>query len=233
MSSTIDIDDFSFQHEGLRIFGTRRTVGKSKPTVLSLHGAGSSTRMRSSYLLTELADRGHSSVTLDFSGHGESEGSLSESSLELRLHQAIAACEYVGADVKVIIGSSMGAHVAATLIPHMGPQGLILFCPAAYAMEAQSVPFNEEFTEILRTPGSFKNSMAFRSVMGFSGQVRIFIGTDDQVIPEEVIEAYEVAGGTAVTVRRFIGVSHQIHAWLEEHQGERKEVIDAICRLVA
>jgi pimeloyl-ACP methyl ester carboxylesterase len=225
MSTVID---FSFEAEGNTLAGTRVTAQSDDPiSVLSLHGAGKATRKRIKYVLDELALHGLSSLCFDFSGHGESTGLLSESSLQTRLAEANAACDFFpDACPETIIASSMGAHVASRLASTKEIKNLILFCPAAYGKGSEQLKFDETFSEFIRKPGSFSDSLAFSSLKNFHGNLLIVLGSDDAVIPEEVVTSYfdSAAHAQRREVLRIPHAGHQIHTWLEEHPDDRDGV---------
>lgn len=66
------------------------TLGEPPVDLVWLHGGGRSTKERSVPMAEKLLALDISSVTFDHSGHGESTGSLSESSLTRRERQAQA-----------------------------------------------------------------------------------------------------------------------------------------------
>ncbi|MGO4391271.1 alpha/beta hydrolase [Variovorax sp. M-6] len=133
-----------------------RGASESFPRTLALHGGGSSTRQGFQPLLTSLAERGHSCAAFDFSGHGESSGDLADSSLSHRAEQALAVVEHLRMRRPVsMIASSMGGHVACTLIDSLAPTALVLYCPAAYEQAAQNLAFGPAFRQVIRATTSF------------------------------------------------------------------------------
>lgn len=128
------------------------------PTVVLLHGAGTSDKSRLTGLMTDFAARGHHALACDFSGHGDSSGALEDLSLRRRFRQARAVidqCVPAGAGL-VLIGFSMSGQTVADLVAHYGSRvaSIGLCAPAVYAARAWPVPFSAGFTEIIRTPGS-------------------------------------------------------------------------------
>jgi alpha-beta hydrolase superfamily lysophospholipase len=115
-------------------------------TVLSLHGAGPAGRERIGYLAQHLVSRGSGAFCFDFSGHGESTGKLQESSLVRRAVQAKAAIAFMPEFPTVLIGTSMGGHVASSIVPATRAKFLILFCPALYGDDCIDVRFDQRFT---------------------------------------------------------------------------------------
>ena len=107
--------DFTFQ---VGISFLKGTIDKPNPKTpvrwLSLHGAGTAHRGLVSYIAEHLASKEQALMRFDFSGHGESSGTLKESSLTSRLDEAKAALQFLDTSAGIcLIGSSMGGHVAA------------------------------------------------------------------------------------------------------------------------
>jgi pimeloyl-ACP methyl ester carboxylesterase len=202
-----------------------------KPIVLSLHGAGPSNRARAGYITERLCKSGVSSFRFDFSGHGDSSGTMAESSLAKRLTQARAAARFLDPNRKpILIGTSMGAHLAARLATEVEARSLILFCPAAYAAEAENVSFGSGFTELIRTPNSFRDSLAFAGVREFHGDCLIIIGDSDEIIPRPVLDAYYENASTARsrTLTKIKGAPHAIHAWIDKEPVAKEVVLRAV-----
>ncbi len=201
------------------------------PTVLSLHGAGKANRNRIGYLLERLIQNNMSSFCFDFSGHGESTGRLEQSSLPQRRQEAIAAYEYLDNDKPItVIGSSMGGHIAATLVDQLPIENLILFCPAAYARRAEDVCFDESFSQIIREPRSYLESLAFEKLQSYKGQLLLISGTEDKVIPVEILDNYLER---SVKAKRkellwINGADHQIHPWLQKNDDDLNCVLEKI-----
>jgi uncharacterized protein len=117
-------------------------AGLPNERALSLHGAGPAGRERFRYLAEHLVSRGSSAFSLDFPGHGESTGKLRESSLVRRAIQARAAIEFMPQFPTVLIGTSMGGHVASSIVAETRGKFLILFCPALYGDDCINVSFD-------------------------------------------------------------------------------------------
>jgi uncharacterized protein len=206
--------------------GAERLVGNiigpdrhAKPTVLFLHGAGQSSKERSNYLAVELAKRGISSFAFDFSGQGESSGRMKDSSLFKRVGEAREALSFLNLGEGItVVGSSMGAHVALELIPTTKIKCLLLFCPAVYDKRAFFLPFDRDFSKILRSQESWRNTKVFGLLKNFAGSLMIVIGEEDNVIPKAVIQSLE-SNALNATYKKTIwipGASHQIHLWLSD-----------------
>lgn len=213
-----DIAEFQVSFRGALLRGSiTRSAPGSVPRVLALHGGGRSTRQGFQPLLASLAERGFSSAGFDFSGHGESTGELSASSLSDRTRQALTVADHLKLPRPIsMIASSMGAHVACTLIDSLAPEALVLFCPAAYEPAAQDAAFGPAFQSVIRATTSFSSSPAFDALEGFGGRLLVVCGSDDLVIPKEVEREYVTRAQKAksVEVIRLAGVGHHILDWL-------------------
>lgn len=196
------------------------TKWEELPHVLSLHGAGPATKERVKYLAPLFLEKGFSMLAFDFSGHGESTGSLNESSLQKRIDEAHEAMKLLDPNAKLtVMGSSMGGHIALELLKTGRVENLILFCPAVYSDAAISLQFDQWFTEEIRKPDGWKSSSLFGELEKFTGRLIIVIWEEDNVIPQEVIGML-VASAKSITHRELIfvpGAWHAIHTWLEEH----------------
>lgn len=196
------------------------------------HGAGKSTKERAKEFFDEsLFDVVPSIVTFDFSGHGESTGELKKSSLKQRVLEAQTAIELFTTKEKLTVcGSSMGGYIALKMLALYDIKNLVLFAPAIYGKTALDVQFDEGFTEILREPESWGNSDVLEFLEKFPGNLLLFIGKDDEVIPSGVVDlinkhSVKVARKEII---RFDNCPHAIHAWLDSHPSEKKQVAEKI-----
>jgi pimeloyl-ACP methyl ester carboxylesterase len=204
------------------------------PDIFSLHGAGPSNRVRAQYIADFMSARSRSMLRFDFSGQGDSSGEMSGSSLSKRLFEAKSVAAHLSKEnPAVLIGTSMGAHIAVKLLPHIPVKSLILFCPAAYAAEAEDIPFTTHFTDILRQPASWKSSEIWNILSDFTGNVALFIGSEDAIIPDGVIEAYLsfCRHARSLYYRRIEGAPHNLHDWLGKHPDYQEKVLSEIERV--
>lgn len=227
-------EDFHFMADGQRLAATRIVAADApEPTVLVLHGYGATaTRHGVKYLLDPFAEHGYGSVTFEFSGNGDSTGVLAESSLSRRRDEALAAAQWLCPDVApVVIGTSMGAHLAAWTAPRLAPRGLVLFCPAAYPDHVADLKFDGS----LPRPGNYPDSPAYAGLREFSGDLLIVGARNDQVVPAAVIDGY-LASALAARSKEVIWLDdcdHFVHRWLPAQDSCRTAVIDAIVQLLA
>lgn len=162
---------------------------KAKPQILFLHGAGQATKERALPLMEKLTDEGISSFSFDFSGHGESSGKLSESSLKKRVMEAESALTFLQPDTWSICAFSMGGHIALELLKrHKCIKNIFLFYPGIYTQAAYNVPFDERFSTTIRRQDSWKEATVVNALDDFTGNLLIVIGKDDHIIPAGVIE---------------------------------------------
>ncbi len=226
-------EDFDFSANGQCLAATKiLDQDGAGPEILALHGLGeTSTRHRIRYLLEPLAAQGHGSITFDFSGNGDSTGALRTSTLRGRRVEALGAAAYLDKAVApVLLGTSMGAHLAASIVPEVRPRGLVLFCPAAYPGTAADQPFDGS----LARPGNYPDSPAYAGLREFEGDLLLLVADHDKVVAPAVIEGYLANAGRArsVEVMRF-DCDHFVHRWLPDQDARRDETVRAIARLLS
>lgn len=193
--------------------------------LLFLHGGGTATKERYRELQEFLLEKNIGSFAFDFRGVGESEGKFVDGSLQKRLIDAISAYNELKKHVDeiVIVGASMGGHVATQLSTSMESAALILLYPGAYAKEAEDKPLNEEFTYILRQENSWIDSPAFVAVENYKKPVLIMYGEQDTVVPMGVQEKYREL---VKTKGKFIVLKNAAHPFISpqiELQKKAKE----------
>lgn len=219
-------------------------------TVVLLHGAGIGDKARLAELGEDFRTRGHRVLALDFSGHGASSGDLAELSLDRRFRQAREAIDaYVPPGQSLVLtGFSMSGQTVADLAAHYGSRvaGIGLCAPAVYADAAWSEPFGAEpgapgtppgapvsrFTEILRTPDSWRGSRALDVFRALRTRVVLAVPEVDEVIPYAVTEAVAqaLAEGNEPRFTRLVfeGAHHRLGMWFKEHPAERGRFVDAV-----
>jgi len=186
-----------------------------------LHGAGESTKERCLPLARKLAEHGWRCLTFSYPGHGNSSGELLGSSLNERKELTYALMKELGfLSSKLLVGVSMGAHTAISLLEHLSPERLVLFVPAAYAAEAESVPFGPGFSDILRREKSYHLARSWDILPTYTGELATIEAGDDKVIPRDV---HELLHRHASGVRRKHHVTiqdseHQISFWLAKEE---------------
>ncbi len=201
-----------------------------REVALSLHGAGPAGRERISYLAEHLASTGSSLFCFDFAGHGESTGQLTELSLSRRSYQAAAALRVMQQRPTVLIGTSMGGHVATSVLTATAPDFLVLFCPALYGDESTDLPFDEQFTAAIRKPSSFEHSSLRRDLAGYAGKSLLLIGEDDRIIPPRVVEIYgkELQKEGQFRLLTLPGAPHNLHGWANQRAENKSAILSAV-----
>lgn len=202
--------------------------------LLFLHGAGTSDKDRVNYLIETLRPLGVEGFTFNFSGHGENKIPVEKSGLQKRVAEAESAIKkFKLAEPLHIVGSSMGGYIAVKLLEKYRVANLILFAPAFYDTRAYSTPFDQRFTQIIRQKNSWQSSDAFLLLKKFSGNVLVFIGKDDPVIPKDLISKLEENLLRAKTkeIIRIPNCTHAIHKFISEHEKWKTFVAEKISQL--
>jgi uncharacterized protein len=201
-----------------------------REVALSLHGAGPAGRERIKYLAEHLASNGSSLFCFDFSGHGESTGQLTESSLSRRSYQTAAALRMMQERPTVLIGTSMGGHVAASVLTATAPDYLVLFCPALYGDDSIDLPFDESFTAAIRKPANFEHCSLRRDLAAYSGKSLLIIGEDDRIIPPRVVEIYgkELGKEGQFKLLTLPGAPHNLHGWANQSAENKSAILRAV-----
>ncbi len=207
-------------------------AGPEKPTVLFIHGAGTSNRQRFLPFAEKLAESGISSFLFDFSGHGESTGQMTNSSLKKRVEEAEAATQFLDTSKPItLVAASMGGHIALELIRnHPEIKNLILFCPAVYSEVAFEILFTEEFSKVIREPESWRNG-PWENLKNFEGKVLLMAGERDEVIPIGVIELIQENAKNIETVI-IPGASHLLLLDLLSSESLLNEMIEKMVKLM-
>lgn len=228
--------DFAHDHDGERLSGVYGG-DPSGGTAVVLHGAGTGSKERLLPLVREFVAHGCRGIAFDFSGHGESTGELSESSLRRRFEQAVAVIDaYAPADGPlVLVGFSMSGQTVADLVRHYGDRvtALGLCAPAVYAAEAWDVPFgdgNGRFSGIIRQPDSWRQAPALEVLRAYEGRAVLAVPGTDTVIPPAVTEAVQDALAARAQYTRFDlpDAQHRLGMWFRDHGEDRREFVEAV-----
>jgi len=222
-------------------FGHSTLIGdvlgpKSSNRLLVLHGAGKSNRSRFRILREELLANGISSAAFDFIGHGDTGGDLNRTSLCSRTRQACRVVEALNMQQPFsVIGASMSAYTAVKLLEHFQMESLILLVPAMYTRQAYTVPFDQEFGDLIRQPQSWVQSDAWRLLAGFTGRLLIVGAENDRVIPSDVIQRIYDSALKASERNLYIApeASHFVFTDLRENNpAEFEYVFDLMCAVL-
>ena len=222
-------------------FGTHKIIGdvlsrNDSPRVLILHGAGNSNRGRFQMLREQLYAKGISSAAFDFVGHGDTGGDLKKSSLRSRTRQACRVIDSLNLQQPFsVIGASMSAYTSVKLLQHYQIKTLILLVPAMYTSRAYSVPFNGEFSRIIRRPQSWIRSDAWRILADYTGRLLIVAGENDPIIPRDVINRIYDSAVNAAERQLFVvpNASHFVFTDLRANDPQEfNRVFGRICNML-
>ncbi|WP_420705761.1 alpha/beta hydrolase [Streptomyces sp. LaPpAH-108] len=223
---SLDQGESVYACDGERLSVVRTGAVPGRATVVLLHGAGTGSKARLLPLTEEFATQGCHALAFDFSGHGESTGALAELSLRRRYEQAVAVIDaHAPADAPLIlVGFSMSGQTVADLVRHYGSRvaALGLGAPAVYAPDAWDVPFGTgdgRFTEIIRTPDSWRASPALGVLRSYEGRAVLVVPGTDTVIPGAVTEAVQDALAARAQYMRFElpDAEHRLGLWFRDH----------------
>lgn len=209
---------------------------QAKPNFVFLHGAGQSNKERVQSFSPFLIDKDLSLLSLDFSGHGASSGTLEQSSLQKRAIEAKTIInQYADLENLTVCGSSMGAYVTLKMLEYFPVKNLILICSAIYDKDAYTLQFNEGFSETIRKPDSWRNSDVLENLQKFRGNVLIIIGEQDEVIPNGVLDLLSInsTASKKMEIMKIPKCSHLILKFLQEHQDIAKQVAHKIKEYMA
>lgn len=205
------------------------------PKFIFLHGAGNGKKERIHNISLPIIASGLNILAFDFSGHGESTGELKKCSLQKRVNEAKEMINSFASEEPLIIcGSSMGGYVSIKLLEFYKIDSLILFCPALYDKKAYEIPFDEGFTDIIRSPESWKNTDVLTLLEKFTGKILVVLGEKDEVIPGEVIDLIINYTPHAAKKERYIipDCPHKINEWLTYNEIELRKLQEKIVEYV-
>lgn len=184
--------DFEVPFQGALLRGNRWTPPGATRMALVLHGGGTSTAEGFGELRRFLHASNVATLAFDAVGHGRTGGEQLGTTLQQRVQQVIAVVQSqeLAPESLALIGFSMGAYVAVKAAVQLGVPRLCLAIPAAYATQAFEVPFGPQFSQILRTPGSWVPSDAFDLVADYTGHLLVVSAEEDRVVPSEIPQKY-------------------------------------------
>ena len=198
------------------------------PQFVFLHGAGSGVKERVLSIAAPIINHHINILAFDFSGHGESSGELKKGCLEKRVHEAKLVMHQFCLEEKplIICGSRMGGFIAIKLLEFFKISTLILLCPALYTKKAYAIPFDSGFTEVIRSPESWKQTDVFPLLKNFTGRILIVMGGKDEVIPPGVIELIDFHTPKAKQKELYVisNCPHSITTWIYDRESEQKKL---------
>jgi len=173
-------------------------VGGESNRILHVHGAGNSSRHGHRILRSALQERGIGSTCFDCIGHGDTGGTLAQSSVASRTRQAAAVATARGLPQPMaIFGASMGAYNAIRLTQHFQADALVLMVPGVYTPPAYEVPFGPDFSAIIRRDRSWDDTDAWDILSRFEGRLLVIAAEHDAVIPLEIPQRLVAAARNA------------------------------------
>jgi hypothetical protein len=208
------------------------TANKKEIDLFMLHGAGKSDRNRFLHIRDKLNDEGLSSLSFDFTGHGETGGELSCSSLKDRTEQACSVIDsFKGNDPISLVGNSMSGYTAVKLTEIYEVENLVLIVPAAYDRLAYELNFNRVFSNCIRKKKSYLDSDSWGILKNYRGNLLIVSAENDEVIPREIIDKLMSSAVNAKS-RQLITVDdspHGIMTYMKDNPEVMDEVVESIC----
>jgi pimeloyl-ACP methyl ester carboxylesterase len=189
---TEELNFVSGQH---KLVGNRFSPTGGQPSgtgILFIHGRGSdqSGYARRAAILSETT--GAICLTFDLSGHGRSGGSRRELSPRDHLADSVAAFDTLVGSIGVdetqigVCGASYGAYLAALLIAHHSARSLLLRAPALYP----DTELDVKGADRLSSSETCDTAAALRNLSNYDRPVLILRSEHDEVIPNDVVEAY-------------------------------------------
>ncbi len=187
--------------DSLTIHGTLAippAVKKPCPGVIIFHGMTSS---ENSYItLTQsLAEQGIAGLAISMRGHGESEGDFERSTVAEAISDALAAYDFLVSQPEVdatsigLVGSSVGAILAAMVSDKRLIRSIVFRAPAAYTAEMMRLSMaetmvneNRQFHQI----GDLEATPAGNAIRNFNGSLLVVASENDALIPLSIPKAY-------------------------------------------
>lgn len=170
------------------------------------------------------------SVSVNFEGVEGSIGAVESDTLENRINVVLRIIDWVKnnfiLDCMSLYGVSMGGYVVLGAKEKCNEK-IIIHTPAAYAKESYKVNFNEQFTNILRTPDSWRNSESFNWLKNIDNKILLITHSEDEVIPKEISDTYKniISEKNNSKVLEIKGAKHSIWNNEEVNQNFKEKVI--------
>jgi alpha/beta superfamily hydrolase len=221
--------------DGIEIISSSKKINYENLVVLIPGGGKIIGASRFDVLQKELFENKIGSISINFKGIEGSGGTIEEDSLEGRIDTTIKIIDWIRENynfkILSLYGVSMGGPVVLSVQNKIQCNGkIIIHTPAAYATEASSINFNEQFTTILRTPNSWKNSDSFDLLKQFSNSILLILHSLDEIIPNEISETYTqiVLQKNNSKIIQIDGAKHSIWTSDEENNEFKALVIQEI-----
>jgi alpha/beta superfamily hydrolase len=187
----------------------------------------------------KLLEHNIGSISISFAGVEGSVGTVSEDSLKNRIDTTLTIAKWVeenfAYDQLSLYGVSMGGYIALGVQRVLECNGkIILHTPAAYAQDAHDVQFTDQFTSILRTEQSWKDSYSFDWLQDIKNQVLLIIHSQDEIIPIEISNRYKniVFKNTNSKVIEIEGAQHSIWTSDDNNSVYKAQIVSEIINLI-
>ncbi len=196
-------EDVSFNVESQKLVGTiyyPQNLKSKNPAVLFIHG-WTSNQNRYKELAERLNELGLVCLTFDMRGHGESDGDTNSQTRNDFIQDVVAAYDFLADLTEVekqsisVIGSSLGAYLAAILTSLRPIKAIVLRAPANYPEEGfdqAQAKYSDEVEKLkwrhqIRKP---EDTTSLRALHNFAGQVLVVESGNDEIIPHRTVQNY-------------------------------------------
>jgi uncharacterized protein len=228
------VEPLNIEHAGRTLRGVLHLPHPNPspaPAVVLCHGFGGN-RYEFGYSFLRLAERlsgaGAAAYRFDFAGCGESDGDFTAITVSDQVAQVrtvlaeVARHQAIDPQRLSLLGMSLGGITAALAAPGLGLRSLVLWAPAATAVEANEPaesPFWREAVErgywdfggMPVSPAFFEDGKGidpWKDAAGHDGPVLFASGAGDEVVPERVVDAYREVYADRFEEHRVPGVGH-------------------------
>lgn len=172
-------------------------------------------------LAASLADIGIAGLSVSMRGHGESGGDFSQSTVAEATGDGLAAYDFLANTSGIdsnrigIVGTSVGAILAATTSEQRDVKSMVFRSPAAYTDEMMHLTM----AEIMHNEGrlfheirDIENTPAGRAVAKFTGSLLVVASEKDAIIPPTISNAYLVMATAAFRKKLVVleGAPHDL-----------------------
>lgn len=225
--------------DGIEVICSPKDIDYKKLLILIPGGGKTVGASRFDILQKKLFENKIGSVSINFKGVEGSTGLVEEDSLSERISTTIKITDWIKENYTFeflsLYGVSMGGPIVLGVQNQIKCNGkIIIHTPAAYAKESLNTNFNEQFTNILRTPNSWKNSDSFNLLKSLNNPTLLMIHSLDEIIPKEISDRYEeiIMSKDNSKIIKVNGAKHSI--WTNDELNTEfknitiKEIIDFI-----
>jgi uncharacterized protein len=151
-----------------------------------------------------LAEHEYHALAIQMRGHGDSEGDIKKIRAQDSLNDAIAAYDYLVAQLPangtiVAVGNSYGSYIAVLLSEARQLKGLSLRVPAAYPDESFELPkwgrgHDDPVIDAWRKQAHhYSTNNALSLLHEFEGNIQIIEAEKDEIVPRQTVYNYKNA----------------------------------------